>query len=65
VKVKRIDPTKIFRCNKKGKTRGRPSKLEITMGKLCDFVYLKHKKEIDKVIRDTMIYGTGILEIKK
>lgn len=48
------------RVTKKGKKRGRPSKAEMTMSKLCSHELKKSFGEIQKVINDMFFYGTGV-----
>jgi len=51
------------RIRTKGKTRGRPSKAEITMSKLMSWQLEKNKPEIMKAHTDMLMLGTGCLKM--
>jgi hypothetical protein len=53
----------MFRCRKKGKTCGRPSKQEKAAEALCGYVFKKYEKQILKFQNDILLYGTGVLKI--
>lgn len=55
------------RINKKGKTRGRPSKVEIHMSKMMTEICKSDafQKEMNEYINDATLYGTGIFNTNK
>jgi hypothetical protein len=56
----------MVRCKKKGKTVGRPSKVEIFMSWAMNKEFSKKStmKAIQKMQEDMFLYGTGCVEIK-
>ena len=63
--MKNIPLEKFFKCRKKGKTRGRPSKQEKILESMCDHFFRKHQAKIQKLYMDTVIYGAGVLKLEK
>jgi len=57
----------VVRVTKKGKNRGRPSKMEHYMSKMTSDVFKSDafQKEMNQCINDTLMYGTGIFDSRK
>ena len=51
------------RLRLKGKTRGRPSKLEKTASAIMSWHLKKNEPEIIKAMTDMMLYGNGAMKI--
>lgn len=51
------------RLRTKGKTRGRPSKLEMTASAIMSWQLKKNQSEITKAMVDMFVYGTGAMKI--
>ena len=49
---------------KKGKTRGRPSKKELLLETLSNYWYKKYRKAADECMKDMLMYGTSVMELK-
>ena len=67
MKIKHV-PIKslMVRCRKKGKTRGRPSKFEMSASKLLSYEMWKKSNVLamHKAIHDLLVYGTSCVQIK-
>ena len=55
----------IVKVTKKGKTRGRPSKWELEVSSIMSNILKESEKAIHKAAVDSIIYGTGCVEITK
>lgn len=51
------------RLRAKGKTRGRPSKLEMTASAIMSWQLKKNESEITKAMTDVLLYGHGAMKV--
>jgi len=55
----------ILRIRKKGKTRGRPSKMERILTSVLDYTIRKNIDVIDDVYRAALVWGVGVIKLKR
>lgn len=55
---------KLFKVRKKGKTGGRPSKVELLAETMAEYTFKKYYKQFAKAYKDSVIYSEGVVKLK-
>ena len=53
----------IVKIKNKGKTVGRPSKLELQASKVANYILMKQKEKLDEHIINTVLYWESEIEL--